>query len=108
MRNSKFQPAFGKFIREKRLEKGISLRKLAKELDVSASYLSQIELGFLLPPSEKVIVVLASLLDQNCDELLARAGKISSNLRDIIISNPKLCSKLLHEIDLQGAKKFIS
>ena len=42
---------FGKYISNKRKEKGISLRTMAKDLDISISYLSDLEQGNKMPPN---------------------------------------------------------
>ena len=42
---------FGRFLREKRMAKGTSLRKFAEKVGVSATYLSQVEQGNVLPPT---------------------------------------------------------
>lgn len=42
---------FGKFLKEKRINKGISVRAMASKLDISVSYLSELESGVKLPPN---------------------------------------------------------
>ena len=42
---------FGNFISNKRKEKGISLRMMAKDLNISISYLSDLEQGNKMPPN---------------------------------------------------------
>lgn len=42
---------FGEFIRQKRIDKGISLRKMAELMDYSPTYWSDIENGRRNPPS---------------------------------------------------------
>jgi transcriptional regulator with XRE-family HTH domain len=80
--------AFGDTIRVRRLEKGLKLRRLAKMLDVTPSYLSRIEAGVVAPPKEEKILRLAELLDLNSDQLLASAHKVSSDLLEIIRQDP--------------------
>lgn len=53
------------------------------------------------PPSEGTIKKLAHELELDPDVLLAMAGKISSDLRDIICQRPQLFSKLLRELKSQ-------
>ena len=50
------------------------------------------------PSSEEVIVKLAEVLDQDPDVLLALAGKLSSDLRQIIIRRPKVFADLLRQL----------
>jgi transcriptional regulator with XRE-family HTH domain len=80
--------AFGEIIRARRLEKGLKLRRLAKMLDVTPSYLSRIEAGVVPPPKEEKILRLAELLELNPDQLLAFADKVSSDLLEIIRQDP--------------------
>jgi transcriptional regulator with XRE-family HTH domain len=80
--------AFGETIRARRVEKGLKLRRLAKMLDVTPSYLSRIEAGGVPPPKEEKILKLAELLDLNSDQLLASAHKVSSDLLEIIRQDP--------------------
>lgn len=58
----------GERIRELREAKDLSLRELAERLDVSAAFLSDIELG-RRHPSEKVLVKLAAQLGTTPDDL---------------------------------------
>jgi HTH-type transcriptional regulator, competence development regulator len=86
--NGKQMAVFGETIRARRVEKGLKLRRLAKLLDVTPSYLSRIEAGVVPPPKEEKIQKLAELLDLNSDQLLASADKVSSDLLEIIRQDP--------------------
>jgi len=66
-------------------DKAFSLRQVAIRIEVESAYLSKIERGVFPSPSEEVIVKLAEALDHDPDVLLALAGKLSSDLRQIII-----------------------
>lgn len=44
------QKSFGELLREKRLEKDLSLRKFASLVGVSPTYLSQVEQDNVMPP----------------------------------------------------------
>ena len=57
---------FGIFLKEKRQQNGLSLRALAKQVELSHIYLYNIESGKKAPPSDKVIKRLANAL--NFDE----------------------------------------
>ncbi len=94
---------FGSYVREKRealrrRDRSFSVRKLAERLGVQPSYLSKIELGQVGPPSEATTIRLAALLGENPDELLARAGKISSDLKDAIRRRPTLFAALIRQL----------
>jgi HTH-type transcriptional regulator, competence development regulator len=94
---------FGDHIRERREERrqtdaAFSVRQVAARLDVEPSYLSKIERGEQPPPSEKTILALAKILEEDPDVLLALAGKVSSDLQQIIRKRPKLFAQLLREL----------
>lgn len=59
---------FGKFIREKRKEKGITLRAMADAMDFSAPYWSDIEKGRRNPPSIDKLEEVAELLKLTKEE----------------------------------------
>lgn len=59
---------FGKFIREKRKEKGITLRAMADFMDFSAPYWSDIEKGRRNPPSIDKLEEVAEFLKLTKEE----------------------------------------
>ena len=94
---------FGKYIRtarEKRLweDRTFSVRQVAQRIGVEPSYLSKIERDQVAPPSEATITRLAQELGEDSDLLLAMAGKVSSDLRDIILRRPQLFAELLRQL----------
>jgi transcriptional regulator with XRE-family HTH domain len=94
---------FGSYVRgarEKLRERDdrYSLRQVAQRIDVEPAYLSKVERGEVAPPSEATIVRLASDLAEDPDVLLAMAGKVSSDLQEIIRRRPKLFAELLREL----------
>ena len=80
----KFSQHFGKVLREKRVAKGFSLRKFAEQVEVSPTYLSQVEQGNVDPPTAERVRRMAELLGENPDEMIALAGRISEDLPKII------------------------
>ncbi|MBQ9274790.1 MAG: helix-turn-helix domain-containing protein [Succinivibrio sp.] len=100
-------PSFGEYLRQCRErhlsegDKNYSLRKTAQRLGIEPSYLSKIERGDFQPPSEEVIVNMAHDLGEDPDVLLAMAGKLSTDLREIILKRPKLFAQLLRELKEQ-------
>ena len=95
--------SFGILIRKTRLraQKGdrkYSLRKTAERIGIQPSYLSKIERGELPPPGEEVICKLADELGLDADVLLAMAGKVSSELQEVIRNRPELFGVLLREL----------
>ena len=95
--------SFGNLIRESRLrvqqeDKTYSLRKTAERIGIQPSYLSKIEREELPPPGEQVICKLAEDLGLDADVLLAMAGKVSSELQEVIRKRPELFGALLREL----------
>ena len=94
---------FGEYIRKKRealqsTDPDWSLRKTAMRVGIEPSYLSKIERGELPPPGEDCVVRLAKDLDLHPDVMLAMAGKVSSDLLEVIRRRPELFSQLLREL----------
>ena len=79
-------------------DKSYSLRQVAQRIGIEPAYLSKIERGVFAPPSEAVIVKLAELLGEDKDVLLALAGKLSSDLQQIIMQRPQLFAELLRQL----------
>lgn len=68
-------PRFGDRLREIRVANRIPLREIARKMDISAPYLSDVELNRRNPPSEEKIRRLADLLAVDPKELLDLAEK---------------------------------
>ena len=84
----------GKIIRKLRLAKGLSLRKLAEELDVSFVNIAHIENG-RVKTSKKVLKQIAKALDYDRDELFALADTIDEEIEEIIRKIPKVIPDFL-------------
>lgn len=95
---------FGNFISNKRKENGISLRTMANDLNISISYLSDLEQGNKMPPNssnEKYRYLIIKMVDylkmtdnerEKClnfaDNDLAKNGHISNDITDYIGQTP--------------------
>jgi HTH-type transcriptional regulator, competence development regulator len=95
--------AFGDFIRQRRekryrVDPRYSVRQVALRIGLEPSYLSKIERGEQPPPSEGKIVALAHELEVDEDVLLALAGKVSSDLQDVIRRRPRLFAELIRQM----------
>jgi transcriptional regulator with XRE-family HTH domain len=94
----------GKYLRKCRTEKQLqqgndySLRQVAGRVGVEPSYLSKIERGLEPRPSEATTRALALALDEDPDMLLALAGKVSSDLQEIICKRPQVFAQLIREL----------
>jgi Helix-turn-helix len=62
---------------------------------VSPTYLSKVERDELSPPAEDKVRAIAKILDCDADDLLARAGRVSSDISDIIKRHPVELAALL-------------
>jgi transcriptional regulator with XRE-family HTH domain len=97
-------PGFAHILRSKRLAlaeqspREFSLRKVAGRVGIEPSYLSKIERAEQPPPGEEVIKRLALELNTDADELLGVAGKVSSDLQDVIRKRPALIAELLRTV----------
>ena len=86
---------FGKFVRQKREEKKINLRKLAEILDIAPAYMSDIEKSRRYPPDKDKIETIAKTLELTEDEknylfdmaALAKDNTVSPDLPEYIMEN---------------------
>src|SRR5687768_14253498 len=86
---------FGAFIRRRREEKELGLREMAKMIGVSPTYLSKCERDEFAPPVEERVREIAKIIDCDVDDLLARAGRVSADISDIIKRHPVELAALL-------------
>lgn len=86
---------FGEFVRRQREAKEIGLREMAKMIGVSPTYLSKVERDEFAPPAEDKVKAIAQIIGCDTDELLARAGRVASDLSDIIKRHPVELAALL-------------
>jgi len=86
---------FGALVRRKREAKEIGLREMAKKIGVSPTYLSKVERDEFSPPTEDKVRKIAVILSLDADELLARAGRVASDLTEIIRRQPREAASFL-------------
>ena len=77
----------GDVIHEARVKLKLSLRDVTKKLDITPSYLSDIENNRRVP-SEEVLGRLAKLLDLDYDDLMARAGRFGEDAVRYMMKTP--------------------
>jgi transcriptional regulator with XRE-family HTH domain len=80
---------FGALVRREREAKEIGLREMAKKIGVSPTYLSKVERDEFPPPAEDKVRRIAEIIGRDADELLALAGRVASDLTDIIRQRPR-------------------
>jgi HTH-type transcriptional regulator, competence development regulator len=95
--------SLGEFIRRRREElrttdAAYSVRQVAERLGIEPSYLSKVERDIGSPPAEETMVRLAVDLGVDADVMLAMAGKVSRDLRDVIRRRPQLFGQLIREL----------
>lgn len=90
---------FGDLLRATRVAKGYSLRKFSELVDLSPTYLSQVEQGKIeRPPTAERVRTMAELLGQNADEWIALAGRVPDDLTQIIKNEPQAMPALLRAV----------
>lgn len=89
---------FGQLLREKRTEKGFSLRKFAGLVGISPTYLSQVEQDNVDPPTADRVKKMAELLEENVDEWTSLAGRLTEDLPEIIHEAPNAVPDLLRAV----------
>ncbi len=86
----------GDIINSARLEKGMGLRALARELGIAASYLSDIENDRRVP-SEAVLRDITRLLELDFDLLMQHAGRLGEDAEHYLRGN-RLAGRLFRRI----------
>lgn len=86
---------FGAFVRRERKAREIGLREMARKIGVSPTYLSKVERDEFTPPIEDKVRAIAQIIECDPDELLALAGRMPSDLAEIIKRAPIEVAALL-------------
>ncbi len=86
----------GDIINEARVRKRLGLRALARELDIAASYLSDIENDRRVP-SEAVLRNMARVLELDFDLLMQEAGRLGEGTEQYLREN-QLAGRLFRRI----------
>ena len=111
--------SFGEFLHTKRLEKGLSYRDLAKVIDVTAPYISDIEKGRRNAPVMDKLIKLSNFFCLSEEEetiMFDLAGKVKDDLPpdlpNYIKGNTELVAALRTARDLGASdedwQKFVS
>jgi len=91
--------SFGEAVRERRHEKGKTLRGVANDADLHFSYLSRIENGTLPHnPSEDVVRKIARVLDMNADLAMIRLGELPEWFEEYLTDNQRFTAHLMRAI----------
>jgi transcriptional regulator with XRE-family HTH domain len=68
---------------------------MAKLIALSPTYLSKVERDEFSPPAEDKVKAIAQVIKCDADDLLARVGRVSSDISDIIKRHPVELAALL-------------
>ena len=89
---------FGQVLRETRLAAGMSLRKFAGLVDLSPTYVSQVEQGKVTtPPTVERVRRMAEVLSADAETWIAAAGRLPEDLPKIIQQQPQEMATFLRE-----------
>ena len=86
---------FGEQLRRWRIDKKLNQRDFADQVGIDFTYLSKIERDEFPPPAEDRVKAIAKILGCDADDLLARAGRVSTDISDIIKRHPVELAALL-------------
>lgn len=85
----------GAYVRQIRKEQRMSLRQLAKSIDVSATFVSRFERGEKdAVPSVENLKKMADVLGIDADDLIFRAKKMPTDLPEIVQSHTGMAALL--------------
>jgi transcriptional regulator with XRE-family HTH domain len=105
MTNSR-RESFGAKVRRERGRLDLGLREMAKMIGVSPTYLSKVERDEFPPPAEDRVKAIADIIGCDADELLALAGRVSSDLTDIIKRRPREMASFLRAANTMSAEEM--
>ena len=97
---------FGARLREKRLEKQITLRKFADMIGVSSTYVSQVEQGRYDPPTADRVRQIAEILGEDADLWIGLADRVPEDMEEIVKEHPKEMPELLRAARGLTPKQF--
>jgi transcriptional regulator with XRE-family HTH domain len=80
---------FGETLRKIRINSGLGLRELARLINKSPGYLSDVENGHVPPPSEAVILDISTALKVDKKDLLVAASKVDPELSNYVAQKPE-------------------
>lgn len=100
---------FGELLRATRIAKGYSLRKFAELVDLSPTYLSQVEQDKVVrPPTAERVKTMAEVLGKNVDQWIVFAGRMPKDLSKIIQREPETMPDLVRAADGLTAEQIRS
>ena len=103
--------SLGDLINEARIAKRLSLRGLARQIDIVPSYLADIE-NDRRTPSESVLRRISAILDLDFDTLMQRAGRLGEEAEHYLRQD-KLAGQLFRRVaetnlDREGLQELLN
>ena len=95
---------FGKKLRDLRINADVGLRELARLIEKSPGYISDVEQDHVPPPSEDVILKISAALNVDKKKLLTAAQKMDPEISRYVAREPEVADFLR----LAREKKFDS
>ena len=86
----------GEYIRHQRENQGLSLRKLAEQVQVDPAYLSRVERG-IIPPSDTLVHSLAKVLEIEDDAMLLLSGRVPASWQQAIAAVPNRAANTIRQ-----------
>lgn len=86
--------AFGETLRRIRTDEGVGLRELARQINKSPGYLSDMENAHVPPPSEDLILNIAAALKVDKKGLLLAARKVDPEVSNYVAQKPEVADFL--------------
>lgn len=90
-------------LRAERQDRGISVRSMAKTLEISPTYLSKIERGIADGTSKELLIKLANQYDLNPDIVLASLGKLPDDMIAFLTKRPSMLSCIRERMERANA-----
>lgn len=99
--------ALGEFIRNQRVKRGIGLREMAKMLDISSAYLSNLESGKHAMANPLLLKRIAEILEIDHLKLYKMIGYTNKDLEDITTnsSTPKV-NAIMNALEMFSEDEF--
>lgn len=91
---------FGLFIRQRRLQLGLTLTAFARLLGVRIQQLDKIELAAVEVPSREAIQDMATILDLDLDECYFAAGIVPGDIMEALPRHPETWAEIRKLIGL--------
>ncbi|WP_054029080.1 helix-turn-helix domain-containing protein [Bacillus sp. FJAT-28004] len=81
---------FGEYIRSLRLKRDMKQVDVCEKANIKTAYLSKIENNKSDPPSEEVLIRIATALGENPYRMLILAGKVPMDFQHVIVSDEEV------------------